>query len=145
MKPTICVLDSERSPLRYLETLEKGADNSTKDLMLEQFYESEFQSDEFMRNYYMKLIKVEPLVHYSIETVLEMELAQGIKDMKVAFPSWKAKTSMNEVIDKDLETLVTDLKKFTDEKIREMGSSHDEQKDGETHHEEGRPTIRAAS
>lgn len=107
---------------KYLETLEKGADNSSKDLQLEQYYESEFQTDEFLRKYYLKLIKVEPLVHYSIDDVLSMNVSQEIKDMKVAFPTWKAVTPMTEVIDTEADKLIIKLKEFTDESKEKLQS-----------------------
>lgn len=100
---------------KYLETLEKGADDSSKDLQLEQYYEAEFQSDDIMRAYYLKLIKVEPLVHYTIPAVLDMEIGQEAKEMKAAFPSWKHVTMMDEVISKTVEQLIESLKQYTNE------------------------------
>ena len=102
---------------KYTSTLEKGADESTKDLQLSQYYESEFKSDEFMKDYHLKLMKIEPLVHYNIPDVLEMELPQSIKDMKVAFPSWKNATPMVEVIQNEVKKSIDNLKQFTNEHI----------------------------
>ena len=99
---------------KYLETIEKGADESSKDLQLSQYYEAEWQSDDTMRDYYLKLMKIEPLVHYNIPDVLGMEVGQDVKDMKVAFPSWKNITPIAEVITQPLESLINSLKSYTD-------------------------------
>ena len=103
---------------KYTNTLEKGADESTKDLQLSQYYESEFKSDEFMKDYHLKLMKIEPLVHYNIPDVLEMELPQSVKDMKVAFPSWKNATPMAEVIQNEVKKSIDNLKQFTNDTIK---------------------------
>lgn len=101
---------------RYQETLAKGADQSTKDLQLEQFYETEFQTDEFMLKYYLKLIKVEPLVHYSIDAVLGMPVSDKIKNTKVSFTTWKTITPMLEVIDTDVDKLIIQLDNYSNGK-----------------------------
>lgn len=101
---------------KYTETLKSGADDSTKDLQLRQFYEAEFQSDEIMRQYFLKLIEVEPLVHYSVIQVMDMELSEDIKNMKLAFTSWKHTKTIGEIIDSSREDLIEQLKQFTDEK-----------------------------
>ena len=99
---------------KYLETIEKGADESSKDLQLSQYYEAEWQSDDTMRDYYLKLMKIEPLVHYNIPDVLGMEVGQNVKDMKIAFPSWKNITPIADVITQPLESLINSLKSYTD-------------------------------
>lgn len=108
--------------IKYLNTIEKGADDSSKDLQLSQYYEAEFQSDEFMKQYYLKLMRVEPLVHYSVPDVIDMAIGQEIKDMKVAFTYWKNLTPMADVIEKELEVLIKSLKDFTDEWKKESGT-----------------------
>lgn len=96
---------------KYQTSLEKASDQSSKDLHLSQYYESEFRSDEFMRDYYLKLMKIEPLVHYSIDEVLSMQIDQRIKDAKVLFPKWKNETHMFEIVENDLTKVI---KKFED-------------------------------
>ena len=104
---------------KYTDTLANGADDSSKDLQLSQYYEAEFQSDELMKDYFLKLMKIEPLVHYNVEDVLKMNVDQEIKNMKVAFTDWKHTITPMEVVDKDRESLVNDLKQFTDDKFQQ--------------------------
>ena len=111
---------------KYLETLEKGADDSTKDLQLSQYYETEFQSDEVMRDYHLKLMTTEPLVHYSVTQVLDMPVSQMVKDMKVSFTAWKNRTLISFVVESTQEQLDKNLREFTI-KLNDDGKGEPEQ------------------
>lgn len=114
---------------KYLEAKENGADESTKDLLLSQFYESEFQSDESLKNYYLKLIDIEPLVHYSIPDVLEMSVSDKIKQTKVAFPRWKDTQPMSKIIDTELNILIKNLNKYTNEQLQSIPEDYPQKED----------------
>ena len=111
---------------KYRESRKEGADNSSLDLLLSQFYESEFQTDEMMRDYHLKLIKVDPLVHFKVDEVLKMDINASLKNMKTYFQDWKNVTPIQQVIDQTTETLIDNLKQFSDEQIQSLEAGQGE-------------------
>lgn len=102
----------------YLSSKGKGADYSTLDYQLEQYYEAEFKTNETMFIYQTKLMKVEPLVHDSLKDVLSMEVPETIKNQKLYFPEWKNITPIGEVVNEDntVEKLKIKLYEYTNKK-----------------------------
>lgn len=100
---------------KYLESKKEGADTSTLDLLLTQYYESEFQKNPALLDYHVKLMEVEPLVHYSLESVLSMEVPEEIKTQKTYFQDWKNSTNQIEVIDSTYQELKLSLANFTNQ------------------------------
>ena len=103
---------------KYTNAKAKRADYTTLDLLLEQYYESEFRKNDELREYYLKLIKVEPLVHYDMAQVLSMMVPDSIKNEKVAYPDWKISKTVKEVNDTDVSVLKQDLTIFTENKTK---------------------------
>ena len=104
---------------KYTKAKKEGADYTTLDLLLEQYYESEFRKNDVLREYYLKLIKVDPYVHFSITQVLGMDISQSIKSLKVCYPQWKILTPLDQVIESTIEELQESLKLFCDASLEE--------------------------
>jgi len=108
------IIESPDSILkRYQEAKEKNAPVKVLDMLLEQFYYSEYQTDPQMLEYYLKLAKIEPYVHKSIEEVMALEIAPGEKDKKKYFPEWQKTLSVAQVVVTPIEQLNNLLIKFT--------------------------------
>ena len=71
----------------------------------------------------MKLIRVEPLVHYSILEVVSMNLPQQIKNEKIAYPDWKNSLTIKEVNEQEIEQLQESLTIFTNDKFVSNGET----------------------
>jgi hypothetical protein len=106
---------------KYLNAKEKKSPISSLDQLLEQYYESEYQTNELLRNYYLKLIKVEPFVHNTNEEVINMPISDIEKGMKVYYSDWIKTVMINEVVDKDIETLKKELQTYVELKYKENG------------------------
>ena len=108
---------------KYTKAKNDNTDTTTLDLLLEQYYESEFKKNEVLREYYLKLIRVEPLVHYSILEVVSMNLPQQIKNEKIAYPDWKNSLTIKEVNEQEIEQLQESLTIFTNDKFVSNGET----------------------
>jgi hypothetical protein len=97
---------------KYIGAKEKKAPISALDQLLEQYYESEYQRNELFQAYYLKLIKIEPFVHSSVEEVVAMPISDDDKLAKIYFSDWLKTVMMNEVVDKPIENLKNDLGAF---------------------------------
>ena len=108
---------SDQIFIKYTKAKKDGADYTTLDLLLEQYYESEFRKNDMLREYYLKLIKIDPYVHFSIPEVIGMQLPQQIKNEKICFPEWKVTKTVKELVSMDLSELRQNLTTFTNNKI----------------------------
>lgn len=106
---------------KYLNAKSKQAPSSSLDLLLEQFYESEFQHNDLMREYYLKLIKLEPFVHKSIQEVVLLPLPDIEKKAKIYFHEWVATKMILQINETPIERLKEDLLNFVELKQLENG------------------------
>jgi len=86
---------------RYLKAKEKKVSDITLNLFMEQYYTSEFQNDELLLNYYLKLLNVEPYPHNSIEEVVSMQLSIDEMNAKRYYPEWIKTISVVQVVSTD--------------------------------------------
>lgn len=100
---------------KYLEAKKDNAPDSSKSLLLTQYYETEFQNDPKRFLYYITLMKVEPFVHDTKSDVLSWEnVKPEDKDAKVYYQEWVETLSMNDVVmmSNDVEKLRGLLKEY---------------------------------
>ena len=107
---------------KYEKAKEKKAPVLSLDNLLEQYYESEYQRNELVQKYYLKLIRLEPFVHSTVEEVISMPISGIDKNMKIYFSDWIKTKMVNEIVDTDLEKLKTQLKEYSQTKILENGT-----------------------
>ena len=101
---------------KYLTAKEKKAPVSTLDLLLAQFYESEFQSNDMLQQYYLQVMRIEPFVHMTVQEVQALATTDAEKLAKIYFSDWLKTKPINEVIDKEVPDLLADLAQFVSNK-----------------------------
>jgi hypothetical protein len=99
---------------RYQDARGKRSPDMALNYMLEQFYYSEFSSNSMMADYYVKLMYVEPYVHYTIVEVDAMIIPEVIKKAKRFFPEWIRDTPDTDIITKDVTQLSNELIIYAD-------------------------------
>jgi len=104
---------------KYIESKNDKAPVSALDQLLEQYYESEYQRNEIFLAYYLKLIKVEPFIHDSIEEVISMEVSDIERSKKTNFSDWLKTKMVNEIIDKPAEQLIKELTEYSQIKLNQ--------------------------
>lgn len=99
---------------KYLEAKEKKAPVSTLDLLLTQYVESEFRENDTMFQYELRKIKLEPFVHWDIETVRGSQIiSQEDKAMKEYFNEWVNTLTIKEIVTQTMEELRNELKEYS--------------------------------
>jgi hypothetical protein len=102
---------------KYLNAKKDKAPVTTLDLLLSQFLESEFRENEQMFIYEMKKVKLEPFVHWEIESVQKLEVNQIDYFKKLYFSDWIQTKDIREVVETDLVKLNEELTAFANTKI----------------------------
>ena len=97
---------------KYLTAKKDKSNIGALDQLLEQFYESEYQNNEMLRLYYLKLIKIEPFIHESIQEVSAMVISEEKKNEKIFYGDWIKTKMVNEVIDQTIDNLKSQLKTY---------------------------------
>lgn len=98
---------------RYSDARAAKSPEMSLNYMLEQFYYSEFASNQAMADYYIKLMYVEPYVHSTIAEVELMQVEDQLKASKRYFPQWIATLDPLKVETKSTEQLITDLNTYS--------------------------------
>ena len=98
---------------KYLKAKTDKAPEATKTLLLEQFYESEFQNDPYSFEYYSRLIALEPFVHNTVDEVNGWAFASDSdKQAKIYFQQWLDTKSKADIVSTDIEKLRQELKVY---------------------------------
>lgn len=82
------IFDSNQILKEYQESKKNKADLIILNILLEQYFDGEFENDPVSLNKSINLMRVEPLVHYTLEEVLEMEVSEDLKKGKTYFNEW---------------------------------------------------------
>ena len=104
---------------KYLKSKKDNAPTSTLDLLLFQYYESEFRENERLFIFETKKAKLEPFVHWDIEMVKGLGINQIDFYKKVYFSDWIHSQEVKYVIDTDLKKLDLELTTLAEGKIPE--------------------------
>ena len=110
---------------KYLDAKDKKAPVSTLDLLLTQYIESEFKENDIMFQYELRKIKLEPFVHWDIETVRGSSvISNDDKAMKEYFNEWVNTLSIKDIISKTMDELRNKLKEYSLNKINNEQSKN---------------------
>lgn len=111
---------------KFTKVKNGGMPDFIKTQTLKQYIESEYRRDDLMRNYYTKLVDMEPFVHNSKTEVLAMTIPDEDKLRKVYFNEWVNTLGINKVVDTDINILLTELTNFVSSKSINYGEQNTE-------------------
>jgi hypothetical protein len=97
---------------KYMSAKKDNAPTSTLDLLLFQYYESEFRENEQLFIFETKKAKLEPFVHWGIETVKDLNVKQEDYFKKLYFSDWIQTKERRYIIDTDLQKLNEELSDY---------------------------------
>ncbi|WBC28458.1 portal protein [Rhodobacteraceae phage LS06-2018-MD05] len=103
----------------YMTAREKGSNETTLNDMLIQYYETLYQNDAINLSIHIKLIQVEPLVHYSVMEVLNMNLPESIKQKKYLYTEWLSTINKDKLFSFTDKQLRDSLNKYVKSKSQE--------------------------
>jgi len=87
------------------------------DLLLIQFYEAEFQSNELLRNYYIKTVEVDPFPHMTVDEVTKINgISETEKATKIYFHEWLRTLEKQKFVEMDEEVAKALLLVFATQK-----------------------------
>lgn len=93
----------------YLEAKSKGAPQSTLSELLSKYYHSLYAENKIKLNIALKLMQVEPFVHYTVVQVQTMNAARIDFLCKVYFSEWLATLQENYLVIAPIEKMSADL------------------------------------
>lgn len=112
---------------KYLKAKKDNAPISTLDLLLLQFYESEFRENEQLLIYEIKKSKLEPFIHWDALTVRDLQPAKEDYNKKLYFSDWIKTKDVIEVITTSIEELQKEFTVFVNSKtIQPINNNNDE-------------------
>jgi hypothetical protein len=107
IEPTDAIWD------KYSNARAKGSPQNVLDTLLNEYYESNYQSDPIGLALAKKMIYVEPFVHYTIQQVQSMNILPEDYSAKLYFSEWLAMQSEAILISKDVPELKESLMGYT--------------------------------
>jgi hypothetical protein len=109
---------------KYLKAKEKNAPITQLNLLLYQFIESEYKDNNYILDYELKKIKMEPFIHWDIETVRKSENISILdKTKKEYFNEWCSRLDKNYIIKTDIKILDNEFTEYVQLKINENGKT----------------------
>lgn len=119
---------------KYLKAKKEGASERNLTQLLEQYYEAEYQTNDMMREYYMKILMIDPLPHNTLSEIGSLSVPQRYKDRKVYLDAYLDTQMINKIVDMPLDKILSELDQFILTKQNEygqQGSSQDQEEIGE--------------
>lgn len=101
---------------KYINAKKDGSSEIILNQLLRQYYETEYQANDLVRDYYLKLIQVDPLPHNTIQEVIDMNVPEDFKDKKLYFNDYIHTKTMVEIIDRPLDVIEQDFSEFINTK-----------------------------
>jgi hypothetical protein len=112
---------------KYVNAKKLDAPVSTLDILIYQYLESEYRENETMYIVETKKVKLEPFVHWSINIVRESKtISDEEKQKKEFYGEWVQTKTIEEMYEKDIETLRKELevfvlsKKIADKEVKQI-------------------------
>lgn len=100
----------------YLDAKTKGAPQATLNEMLSKYYHSLYAENKIKLNIALKLMVVEPFVHYSVSEVQTMNTARIDFVCKMYFSEWLATLQEAYLVITQAEKMVADLVAYAEQK-----------------------------
>ena len=97
---------------KYLNAKKDGSSELVLSQLLVQYYETEYQTNDILRNYYIKISKIDPLPHSTISEALDLNVPENFKNEKIYLPEFLHTKTMLEIIETDLEKIKLELTQF---------------------------------
>lgn len=107
---------------KYIKGKEKKLNSTTLDYLLGLYYQTQFNTSPVMLEYHLKLMQLEPLVHYNLNEVPQDFRNTFEYQKKLYLEEWINTVKQNDIITKTIQQLDKDLTKFTENKITENES-----------------------
>jgi hypothetical protein len=104
---------------KYVNARKMDAPVSSLDILLLQYLESEYRENETMYMVELKKVKLEPFIHWSIQTVRSSEtISDTDKIKKEFFSEWIQTKTIDEIYSTDTEDLRKQLDKYAQSKLK---------------------------
>lgn len=112
---------------KYLKAKNEQAPDTTLDILLNQYLESEYRENEQMLLYEKKKTQLEPFIHQTKEQVRNsLYISDFDKAKKEYFNEWCKHKQINEITVTKLDKLQIDLDSYINEKLKENGKIRNE-------------------
>lgn len=98
---------------KYSNARQKGAASSILDDLLMEYYEAKYNSDPVKLLMQMKLMKIEPFVHYKISEVSTFKVSDQDYKAKVYFGEWLSSINEATLIALSIDDLRTNMYAYT--------------------------------
>lgn len=102
--------------LRYMDQKMKGASVTLLDSLLLEYYEAAYFNDPIELAIKIKLMKVEPAIHYTVEQVKATGYDEEYTKKKMYFGDWKKSLTQGELLAYTTEQLEQNLTKYVSTK-----------------------------
>ena len=114
----------------YLEHKEKNASQTILNNELRDYYNALYQYDPHKRAAYIKLIQVEPFVHYTINEAKEFAPIEEL-NKKIYYSQWITTKDLEYFSTKSVEALQNDLSQYVTQKLKENETKNLQRVQGE--------------
>ncbi len=101
---------------RYVKAKKEGAPGKVLNDLLIEYIETKYESNRVALNAQLKLIKVEPFVHYTIDEVKNFNVSDSLVKAKLFFSEWLDSKSDAYILAKNADELKSDLYAFSEQK-----------------------------
>jgi hypothetical protein len=97
---------------KYKESKTSGVSQASLNNMLIDYYATEYRNDPITRERMIKLIGVEPMPHLSVSEVMELNVPEELKNMKIAFSAWEMEQLDKDILGSNYNELRNSLKDY---------------------------------
>ena len=97
---------------KYLSAKKDGSSELVLSQLLVQYYETEYQTNDILRNYYIKVSMIDPLPHSTVSEALDLAVPEDFKNEKIYLPEFLHTKTMLEIIETDLEKIKLELTEY---------------------------------
>ena len=97
---------------KYSAAKKDGASELVLNQLLVQYYETEYQTNEILRAYFVKVSIIDPLPHSTISEALALSVPDDFKEEKIYLPQYLHTKTMVEIIERPLEQIKVELTEF---------------------------------
>lgn len=96
----------------YIGAKKDKASETLLGQLLAQWYETEYQSNDLLRAFYLKVLQIDPLPHVNLDELEGITAPENFKQRKIYLKSWLQTKMITEVIQMPIEKAIEDLDKF---------------------------------
>jgi hypothetical protein len=97
---------------KYIGAKKDGSSELILNQLLVQYYETEYQTNDLLRDYYIKISMLDPFPHSTLSEALALNIPEEHKQDKLYLPKYLSTKTMVEIIDRDIEDLRKDMRGY---------------------------------